>query len=656
MEKLEETAITSLVIPLVKDFLIPKAISLLKEYKNNHKTIEELEETFSSYLYQRYEKFFLIETLTFPNKQTLFKVLYEPLTIFHDTNEDGPIEFKIDCFPKELFTEFFRVIIEDTGGMGKSTISQKVFLSIVEEKVGIPILIELRKINPQNSIINEIQKQLTPIGESVKEEFIFKLLSYGDFYILFDGFDEISLNDKNYVINDLHAFKEKVNNNYFMITSRPEDSLVSFGDFRKFNIRELTREESYNLIRRYDNYSYKSISEELIKRLEANEQLSLQEYLKNPLLVSLLYKAYEHKKEIPIKKSQFYGQVYDALFESHDLSKEGYFKREKYTNLHIDDFERVLRHVGYFTAIKNKVEYDKNFIINIIDEARKYLTDLNFKSSDFLKDLLNTVPLFKKDGNYYKWSHKSLQDYFCAKFIWIDAKENQKNILQKIYLDQENKRFLNILDIFSELDIKSFESTIVTWLLIDFKSYSENNYRRLKNIPQESIINRIENHYNKMCTIVVTKKEHYNKIRQVNDEDVDDEFSEYEYYKPRVNHESDNANYNYFVEREIVALTYFSSANNKDTILELLDNRRFSFVKKTKHKVHLDNDLELLECDSAYFVDDTPGNVANDPLIFDLVTDLIIGGYKLHYHQAIAKLKEIEKSNSQPYNDALTNW
>src|SRR5690606_6632547 len=243
----------------------------------------------------------------------------------------------------------------------------------------------------------------------------------------------------------LHKFIEKANHNYFLITSRPEDSLASFGDFQKFSVNPLKKGEAYSLLSKYDTYSYHSISKNLIKQLNDNPDDSLQEYLSNPFLVSLLYKSYEFKKDIPVKKSQFYQQVYDALFETHDLSKEGYLKRDKYSNLHIDDFERVLRHIGYFTSIENKVEYDKNTIIKFIDKAKKHLSDLNFRSSDFLKDLIKTVPIFKKEGNYFKWGHKSLQDYFAAKFIWIDSKESQLPILEKIYKDPKVKRFHNLL-------------------------------------------------------------------------------------------------------------------------------------------------------------------------------------------------------------------
>ncbi|MBN1971685.1 MAG: NACHT domain-containing protein [Candidatus Delongbacteria bacterium] len=505
MDKPDEIILANLVLPIIKDILMPKIKLILKKVSARNVLPSNLEENFNEYLTQRYEKYLIINTLVFPNKQTLLSIMYQPLTIRCLNERKKEVKILINEYPANFIPKFCRVIIEDSAGMGKSTIAKKLFLSIIEQKAGVPIFIELSQINKKNNILNEIRNQFSPLGKKISQEFILNLLDEGEFIFLFDGFDEIALDDREDVIKDLHKFIEKANQNYFLITSRPDDSLTSFGDFQKFQINPLTKGEAYSLLNKYDNYSYYKISKDLIKQLNDKHQDSLEEYLNNPFLVSLLYKSYEYKKDIPLKKSQFYQQVFDALYETHDLSKEGYLKREKYTNLYIDDFERVLRHLGYFTSIENKVEYDKNGIISFIDKAKSHLSDLSFRSSDYLKDLLNTVPIFKQEGNYYKWGHKSLQDYFSAKCIWIDSKEKQTEILQKIFSDERNSRFNNVLDILFELDPNNFEKSILYWLLTDYSNYSNNAYNKLSKIAKDQLIKRIEVQYNHDFTIVVNR-------------------------------------------------------------------------------------------------------------------------------------------------------
>ena len=402
ISKEQELLAANLILPIIKDIIGPKISRLFENNKTIKVDKQKIKNVLETYLLKRYAKFMIIDTLALPNMQTLFIDLYEPLTVFAEDRRDGRIEVKIDSYPYDLIPRFGRVVIEDTAGMGKSTITKKIFMSIIETKVSVPILIELREINNSNSILKEIQTQLSSTENIVDSNLLVKLIEEGEFIFLLDGLDEISQHNREFVIKDLRTFIEKMGVNHCLITSRPEDVLTSFGDFKKFRIRPLILEEAFNLIKRYDYYSFKTIADLLINTLVDKNDQSLYEFLKNPFLVSLIFKTFEYKKDIPIKASEFYRQVYNALFEAHDLSKEGYYKRDKYSNLHSDDFDRVLRHIAYVTSIENEVGYDHDHLINIIEKVKKFVPDLNFKSSDYIKDLLETVPLFKKDGHSIK--------------------------------------------------------------------------------------------------------------------------------------------------------------------------------------------------------------------------------------------------------------
>ena len=124
----------------------------------------------------------------------------------------------------------------------------------------------------------------------------------------------------------------------------------------------------------------------------------------------LLYKAYSYKPTIPFKKHIFYRQVYDALFESHDLTKGGAFVREKHSVLDIEDFHRVMRALGFMSVKSGKVEYDKDEILKLIRRSKDMCPGINFSPAKLLKDLDLTVPLLCREGQYYRWAHKSLQD------------------------------------------------------------------------------------------------------------------------------------------------------------------------------------------------------------------------------------------------------
>lgn len=481
MEKSElAKSLIPLITPLVnlvsETFLKPKIQKIAKKIKLTGNNISHIyENKFNDYLIRSYEKYSIMNTIVFHNQQKLLKQLYIPLTV---KNKDG-ISFQIDSFNKDFLPKYVRVLITDTAGMGKSTIMKKLFLSVVEECSGIPILIELRRISKSNDIVQEIKLQMNSLTDEIDNDFLLNVIKEGDFIFLFDGFDEIPESERTFVTESIHSFINKASDNQFLITSRPELALSSFGDFQEFTIEPLKRNEAYSLLNKYDNSG--KLAPQLINKLKGKTNIEITEFLTNPLLVSLLYSAYEHKNTIPIKKHIFYRQVYDALFESHDLTKGDSFNREKFSKLDIDEFHRVLRHIGYNCLIKGKIEFSKDELLIIIKEAKLFSGNLNFKESNFLKDLVNTVPLFIIDGIYYKWSHKSIMEYFAAQFIYIDSKENQKYILRKIANHDDVERFINILDIYYSIDYKSFSEIIIYSILDDFFNHLTIKYQNIKN-------------------------------------------------------------------------------------------------------------------------------------------------------------------------------
>lgn len=200
----------------------------------------------------------------------------------------------------------------------------------------------------------------------------------GEFIFFFDGYDEISSSNKAFVTKNIQDFVAKAPNNKYILTSRPEEELACFGEFQEFRIRELKKVESYDLLRKYD-ISGKT-SRLLISKLKTGNYSMINEFLKNPLLVSLLFAVFDFKQTIPLKKHIFYRQVFDAYFDSHDLSKGDSYVHEKKSNLDLDDFDKVMRKIGYECLRKQKIEFEKDELLKIIDSAKSGFSNLKYDS------------------------------------------------------------------------------------------------------------------------------------------------------------------------------------------------------------------------------------------------------------------------------------
>lgn len=426
------------------------------------------EEHFEEYLLSTYNKLSYLDTLAFKNSQLLLTEVYQPLTV---RNNEMNEKCKINHFPEKLIDRYRNILITDTAGMGKSTLLKYLFLTALEQGVGIPIFIELRKLTKKHRLIDEISSRLGGINANFDLTLMTELFQQGNFYFLFDGFDEISLSNRDSVIEDLKEFISSLPNNKFIITSRPETILSTFGHFRSFEIVPLKEDEAYSLLRKYDPNG--STSESLIKELKLSKNSSIKEFLRNPLLVSLLYIVYNFKATIPLKKHLFYSQVYDALFENHDLTKGAQMVHEKRSGLDIADFEKILRYIGFRSYKAGEITFSRDEMISMIGGAKKLWKSLEFSESSFLSDLTLAVPLFTREGTDYKWAHKSLSEYFAAKFIYLDLNGRRSDVLDKIYRNPNLEKYINLLDIYYDIDISGFRESMVLPLMKEYKDYME---------------------------------------------------------------------------------------------------------------------------------------------------------------------------------------
>jgi len=469
-------AVTTIVKPLVEAFISPKLKEMAETKKFQDKLDSyKLEEHFTEYLGNAVEHHSILKTIVFSNEPKSIDELYIPLTMLKsESNNKNEEKYVMDSFKEELFAKYNKVLITDTAGMGKTTTLKWLFVSCCKLNRGYPIFIDLRRLSNEKSILSEIINQLNLINKNFDEDVLKELVARGDFVFFFDGYDEIPYDFRENVTKDISDFISKSGNNIFVMSSRPNPDLSSFEGFQSFQLLPLEVEQSKELILKYDCTKDKEVATLLLKELEVNiKNEELYEFLKNPLLTTLMFLTYNHQKTLADKMHIFYSNVYDALYFKHDSHKGDAYKRQKRTNLKTDDFHRVLRCIGYYTLPESKSEYENDAILLIIDKVKNECTDLNFTSSDFLEDLISSVPLFTLDGLYYKWCHKSMQEYFFASYIWKDAKENQSNILISIYKSVRIENYGNMLKLYYDMDYLGFRNNIILTMINEYISYYE---------------------------------------------------------------------------------------------------------------------------------------------------------------------------------------
>ena len=612
-----------------KDLMIPRA------------------EHFQEYLKRKYADFSIISTLIFPNSQRKLKEIYvaQSLVKLNYFTKDKEIT-KIDKFPTSLIKKYNKILIKDTAGTGKSTIMKFMFNELIDQglkDLGIPIFIELNKLNEKHTILYEIQKELSPFSEKFDNDLLLYFIETGGFIFFLDGFDEISSAGKKKVVEDIKNFISKAGeNNYFILTSRPEDTVSGFGDFQGFEIQDLSKEEAYELLNKYDQSLNKELSSNLVKELKTGKYDSIDDFLVNPLLVSLLFFAYDYNRIIPFESHLFYEMLFMAFFKKHDSLKT-MGPREMLSGLNYDDFYRVLSYVGFDCVKTLGVRFSKEQIKNSIKRAKAFFGNMDFSESDFLSDMVTSVPLFCYDGTGYKWVNKSIMEFFAANFIYKDAKQQKDKIITTIVKSKSFEKYYNMLDIYYDIDYNGFSKNIILPFCEKFLKFYKKNSKKL-GISDELIDRRIG------CLFM---RIHYlHRDCRFSSSYIIQDLTNYPSYflNPELN-VNDGWNYVSYFDNSIVPLLKKRKQNliKSDSLYYLGPHSGKSceeIVAETVRAISSNKD----KYDERYFLINTEMGSTNE-LIYNFFTDLLESYFYPDYTACKREVeriqKQIEESNSE---------
>ncbi|RZU38219.1 hypothetical protein EV700_2797 [Fluviicoccus keumensis] len=465
LETMTLEAATKAALPVAKSIFYtlikPHAEAKIASLLANKKAADNFESSSIKYLAKLAGQCSIINTIAFQNTPKKLEDLYIALTIINETTNERII---IDD-SADIFATHTKIIINDNAGMGKSTLSKKIILNTIRTGKYIPVFIELRQLKDK------------PIEEQILSIFGIPPLTDSSFInqlplaFVFDGMDEIANDLKRRVVAHIHNFINMLEQPRIIITSRRESYISEFHSFESFSINKLSQETAYALLFRYDPSG--DIAKKLIEGIRKSPQYNITEFLSTPLYVSLLFCSYRHKTVIPQKRHLFYAQVYDALFESHDLSKEIGYIRDKHSKLDSAEFHTVLRRLGFWCMSNSKIEFTKDELEIVVSKLLKSISEIKTTSPEFVKDLTSTVPLFIKDGPVVRWSHKSLMEYFASMFICHDTKEKQQQTLLKIFNSDNTQSQDNILTLCADIDFPSFRASVGHQVISEFVNYYE---------------------------------------------------------------------------------------------------------------------------------------------------------------------------------------
>lgn len=153
------------------------------------------------------------------------------------------------------------------------------------------------------------------------------------------------------------------------------------------------------------------------------------DFAENPLLLSMMFLTFMRNSSIPDHLSDFYKKAYEALYSAHDNQDKGCYRRDfQCKDLDENDFKRILARFCFQTYFKEAYEFSEAEIIDHLQGSLQKLNFGNIKAANYLTDLRNVVCMIIKDGETYRFSHRSFQAYFAAYYTTHLTDEQQKQL------------------------------------------------------------------------------------------------------------------------------------------------------------------------------------------------------------------------------------
>lgn len=323
------------------------------------------------------------------------------------------------------------ILIEGIAGQGKSMLLRYLCSQELLEGSRIPIFIELRKIKNNESIYHYISKYFDILGLQLCRQAFTELLREGRLSIYLDGFDEITPEISDQIVEEIEHLCLSQKNSKIIITSRPFQTIRSLPILDVVQLDKLIKLEYKEVV--YKISESRDYAEALIKTVDSHIH-DIKGILCTPLFVTLLVISYKSYQQIPEQLSDFYDSLFRVLLQRHDGTKPAYVRTRK-TKLNDTKFRDGFELFCYLSKKHKKNSLTSDEALFTAHEA---LTKKSISAEpiDFINDISNVTCLIINEGDEWRYIHKSIQEYFTASHI-----RNMPEVkAQKIY-SELSKRF-----------------------------------------------------------------------------------------------------------------------------------------------------------------------------------------------------------------------
>jgi hypothetical protein len=342
------------------------------------------------------------------------------------------------------------ILIEGIAGQGKSIFMRHLFVNEIRKGRRMPILIELRTLDSKRTLLDHIHATLRNIGFDFIEDIWRYLAEAGFAVLLLDGLDEVPEEIRSSLLSEINSLPITYENIRVILTSRPEPIYYGLTSFKVVRMCRINGTDRAAIIRKICN-SHEA--ESLIESIASYSDLS--EIVDTPLFTTLLCVVFISEQTIPSTIHEFYETTFYTLLHRHD-DRKGLIRKRK-SGLGNYSFAKVFEMFCFLASAHDKTSLSQNESLEFIDKAIRQAGLKDVNSDDFFKDVVSVTCLLVKDGTRYEFLHKSIQEYFSAKYIKNEEDPRAVEFYEKTRSSfTKTRQFIQQLGYLKEIDTYRF--------------------------------------------------------------------------------------------------------------------------------------------------------------------------------------------------------
>lgn len=358
------------------------------------------------------------------------------------------------------------IVFVGTVGQGKSILMKYLAINDLLDNNRIPIFIELKNISKIKNVKNLIKEYLG-VWIGFDDNTLELVLRSGKISIFLDAFDEVDIELAQETLHNIELLSQNYNNLKVTVSSRPQTIITKSFLFENISLKPYQQEEQEGIIKKLVN------DEENVRILVESINKSSHEVkavLTTPLMVVLFINQYNVGFSVPQHVTDFYKNIFDVVTFTHDRSK-GIEKRKSFSSLNQDQLEKIFERFCFESFLRNKTVFDKQTLMDLlkISLEKNNIKDFN-DYYNLVLDYTRFACLILQDGNSYTFIHKSIQEFYVARFIDGLPEKLAKTVIAKKFIANSigNENYLNFLKILKPYYYNKY------YILESLKLYEEN--------------------------------------------------------------------------------------------------------------------------------------------------------------------------------------